>query len=122
MKSIILGIALSLLSLPALASDSIWLLCDNGKLALNLLEHRSANGTGRVTSLNLLLGMNIFSGQLNNTDSGKVYLTSTNGNNGHFKGNVSVNYPQETVYLQGTLYLTDSNLKINSKLHCKRKN
>jgi hypothetical protein len=119
MKSIILGIILSLLSLPAQASDSLWLLCDDGHFVLNLLEHRAADGQGRVTSLSFLLGVNIFSGQLNDTNSGKVILTSIAKDKSNFIGDVSVNYSQETVSLKGILDLTDSRFNINTRLKCK---
>jgi len=104
---------------PVQASDSLWLLCDNSHLALNLLEHRSADGQGRVTSLSLLLGVNIFSGQLNDTNSGKVILKSIAKNKSNFIGYLSVNYSQETVSLKGILDLTDGRFNINTRLKCK---
>jgi len=118
-KSVIIGIMLSFLSLPAMASDSLWLLCDNGNLAMNLLEHRSADGQGRVTSLSLLLGINNFSGQLTNTNSGKVFLTSTPKDENNFIGDVAVNYSQRVISLKGTLNLTGSRFNINTQLKCK---
>jgi hypothetical protein len=118
-KSIILATIFSFSSLPCQASDSLWLLCDNGKLAMNLLEHRSADGQGRVTSLTLLLGMNNLSGQLTNTDSGKVLLTSNPKNKTSFNGNVAVNYSKKVVSLNGILKLSGERFSINTQLQCK---
>jgi hypothetical protein len=119
-KSVIIGIMLSFLSLPALASDSLWLLCDNGSLAMNLLEHRSADGQGRVTSLILLYGVKTFSGELTNTNSGRVFLTSTLKDENNFIGDVTVNYAQRVVSLRGVLELAEERrFSINTQLKCK---
>ena len=118
-KSIVLAIMLTLWSLPAYAADSLWLLCDNSHLAMNLLEHRSADGRGRVTSLNLLLGSNTFAGRLNNTNSGKVLLVSTPKGKNNFNGNVAVDYSKKVIVLKGLLNLNGSRFKVNTQLECK---
>lgn len=106
-------------SLPGQAADSRWLLCDNGNLALNLLEHRSADGQGRATALTLLLGANVFSGQLNNADAGKVILSSLARNQGSFRGDVAVNHQKKLASLNGTLTLSGNLFNIRTQLKCK---
>jgi hypothetical protein len=115
------------LSFPAQASDSTWLLCDNGKLAVNLLEHRDeVHGKigKRTVSIALIFGMNIASGELDNTysgetSSGKIFLTSTPKNQSKFVGNIVVDYQKAVVLLNGTLTLLGSPYPIRTKLQCR---
>jgi hypothetical protein len=119
-KSIALAVTiLGLLNLSCRAADSLWLLCDNGNLAMNLLEHRSADGQGRITSLMLLLGANAFSGQLTDTNSGKVFLDSSPKGKNKFNGSVAINYSKKVVSLNGTLSLGGDRFNINTRLQCK---
>lgn len=118
-KSIVLTTILTLWSLPSQAADSLWLLCDDSHLAMNLLEYRSADGRGRITSLNLLLGRNTFAGRLNNTNSGKVLLVSTPKGKNNFNGNVAVDYSKKVIVLKGLLNLNGSRFKVNTQLECK---
>ena len=118
-KSIALTTILIFWSLPTQAADSLWLLCDNGHLAMNLLEHRSADGRGRITSLSLLFGSNIFSGRLSNTNSGKVLLITTPKVKNNFNGDVVVDYSKKAIVLKGILNLNGSRFKINTQLECK---
>jgi hypothetical protein len=121
------GTMFCLLSLPAQASDSTWLLCDNGKLAVNLLEHRNGvkgNISKRTVSIALIFGMNIATGELDNTyggetSSGKILLTSTPKNQSKFSGNILVNYAKAVVSLNGTLTLSGSPNPIHTQLQCK---
>jgi hypothetical protein len=118
-KSIALTTILTLWSLPTYAADSSWLLCDDSHLAMNLLEHRSADGRGRVTSLSLLVGSNTFAGRLNNTTSAKVLLISTPKGKNNFNGNVAVDYAKKVIVLKGLLNLNGSRFKVNTQLECK---
>jgi hypothetical protein len=118
-KPIVIATILSLWCLPSQAADSLWLLCDDGHLAMNLLEHRSADGKGRVTSLSLLLGSNTFAGRMNNTNSGKVLLVSTPKGKNSFNGNVAVDYSKKAIALKGILNLNGSRFKVNTQLECK---
>jgi hypothetical protein len=121
------GTMVCLLSLPAQASDSTWMLCDNGKLAVNLLEHRNGvqgNISKRTVSIALIFGMNIASGELDNTNggetsSGRIFLTSTPKNHSKFIGNIAVDYAKAVVSLNGTLTLSGSPYQIRTQLQCK---
>ncbi len=121
------GTMVCLLSLPARALDSTWLLCDNGTLAVNLLEHRNGvqgNISKRTVSIALIFGMNIATGELDNTyggetSSGKILLTSTPKNQSKFSGNILVNYAKAVVSLNGTLTLSGSPYPIRTQLQCK---
>jgi hypothetical protein len=118
-KSIGLAIILGLWCLPSQAADSLWLLCDDGHLAVNLLEHRSADGQGRVTALSLLLGNNTLSGQLNNKNSGKVILVGTPKGKNNFNGDVAVDYSKKVIVIKGLLNLNGGRFKVKSQLQCK---
>jgi hypothetical protein len=119
LKLIVLLSTLSSLSLPSQAADSRWLLCDNGKLVLNVLEHRSADGQGRATDLTLLLGSNVFRGQLINTDLDQVILSSPSQDKSSFRGDVAVNHQKKLVSLKGTLNLSGNLFSIRTQLKCK---
>jgi hypothetical protein len=118
-KSIALAIMLGLWCLPSQAADSLWLLCDDGHLAMNLLEHRSADGQGRVTALRLLLGSNTFVGQLTNTNSGKVLLVGTPKGRNNFNGDIAVDYAKKVIGLKGLLNLNGDRFKVKTQLKCK---
>jgi hypothetical protein len=103
------------------------MLCDNGKLAVNLLEHRD-EGHGqlgkRTVSIALIFGMNIATGELDNiysdeTSSGKILLVSTPKNQSKFSGNIVVNYQKAVVSLNGTLTLSGSPNPIHTQLRYK---
>ena len=115
-------VPLTLLSAKGFAADSTWLLCDNGKLAVNLLEHRAADGMGRVTSLLLLLGANLFKGELVNVDAGEVSLQgNAAGAPGEnvFAGNLAVNYATKNLVLKGTLITFGQAFNVDATLKCK---
>ena len=139
MKSIILvtiiGTTIGLLSQNAQAADSLWLLCDNGELAVNLLEHRNGvdgNVQKRAISLTLLKGNNIFSGEIDTTKQNaknprRVSLSSVlKGDQSYFIGNVAIDLdysnPKKVLFLNGNLKFQsepDRMFKINSRLYCK---
>jgi hypothetical protein len=139
LKSIILGTivgtTIGLLSQTAQAADSLWLLCDNGELAVNLLEHRNGvegNVQKRAISLTLLKGNNIFAGELDTTKQNaknprRVSLSSTlKGNKSSFIGNIAIDLdysnPKKVLFLNGDLRLPFNpgrRFKINSQLQCK---
>jgi hypothetical protein len=106
-------------SLNTWASDSTWLLCENGHFAANLVEHRSHDGRGRVTSINLFLGMNLFTGELHDSESGHVFLPSFSKNRDGFTGDVSIDFTKNTFHIKGILRLEDDRYEVNSELACK---
>ncbi|MBP9680826.1 MAG: hypothetical protein KBD76_05440 [Bacteriovorax sp.] len=115
-----LSVALYLLfSFNSSASDSTWLLCDNGHLAANIVEHRSHDGLGRVTSINLILGMNVFNGELHDADSGHVLMPSLSMARSGFAGDVNIDYSKSTFSLKGILRLDNERFVIESELNCK---
>jgi hypothetical protein len=137
LKSIILGTIIGttvgLWSQSVQASDSLWLLCDNGKLAVNLLEHRNGVvGAVQKTALSITLlnGNYVFTGELDTTNQNakkprRVLLSSiVKDDRSRFIGNISIDYlePKMILFLNGNLRLggaPDLNLKINSQLQCK---
>jgi hypothetical protein len=137
LKSIILGSIIAttvgLWSQNVQAADSLWLLCDNGKLVVNLLEHRNGIvGTVQKTALSITLlnGNYVFAGKLDTTNQNaqkprRVTLASVvKGDRSRFIGNISIDYldPKMILFLKGNLRLQgapDLNLKIDSQLQCK---
>jgi hypothetical protein len=131
----IIGTTVGLLSQSAQAADSLWLLCDNGELAVNLLEHRNGvkgNVQKRAISLTLLKGNNIFSGKLDTTKQNakhprRVSLSSIlKGDKSGFIGNMVIDLdysnPKKVLFLNGDLRFQsdpDRRFKINSQLRCK---
>jgi len=119
MKSALFAFVLSLTALNSHAADSTWLLCDNGSLAMNLLEHRNG-ADGRATDLALIYGTHILKGQLIDVDAGPVALDGSEASAVKtFKGSVSVNYVKNTVSLRGVLSLYGSPSRVSAVLKCK---
>jgi hypothetical protein len=128
-KLVILSSLFSFWALPCQAKDSLWLLCDNGKMALNLHEHRA--GLGRAISFSLLFGGYTLTGDLINanqsidqktsevTDYGKVVLRGNPKYPSNFKGEIAVNYTKEVVSLNGVLNLQGERFNIKYQLQCK---
>jgi len=106
--------------LGAQAADSTWLLCDNGVIAVSSVEHRAGDGFNRMTSLSLILGGNIFGGELRGADAGKVSLSGKN--NDGFTGTVSIDYSTNRLMLKGILNMSNSAFNIDSELQCKEMN
>jgi hypothetical protein len=131
----IIGTTIGLLSQTAQAADSLWLLCDNGELAVNLLEHRNGvegNIQKRAISITLLKGNNIFAGKLDTTKQNaknprRVSLSSSlKGDKSGFIGKMAIDLdysnPKKVLFLNGDLrFPSDPNrkFKINSQLQCK---
>ena len=125
-KVLLLGLVGTLVSLAAaFAGDIAWLLGDNGKVAVNVFEHRS--GMGRAIGVTLIYGSFFLQGELHDTNSGKITLVSSDPQpEGRytFTGTISVNYEKSQVTLKGTM--TEGSPahaeieRINSIIKCKR--
>jgi hypothetical protein len=99
--------------------DSTWLLCDNGALVVNSVEHRSGS-EGRETDLVLIIGMHRISGKLVDAE-GFVRLRSQD-NQGKFYGKISINYKTRNLSMRGVLDLEGSMFQIDRKLACRQMN
>ena len=119
MKSLFFALAMTVSALNANAADSTWFLCENGSVVVNSLEHRSANGKGRVTSLTLMVGEHIVQGALDDVDSGLVSFKDSGKNVDGFEGLVSLDYQNNTLSLKGELRLDGEPIALNSSLKCK---
>jgi hypothetical protein len=137
LKSILLGsiivTTVGLWSQSVQAGDSLWLLCDNGELAVNLLEHQDGMVGAvqkRALTITLLKGNYVFNGKLDTSNQNaqkprRVTLTSIEkGDRSRFVGNISIDYldPKMVLFLKGNLRLRgapDINFKIDSQLQCK---
>lgn len=120
MKTVIFSAIIAVLSSSAWAADSTWYLCDNGTLAVNLLEHRAANGNGRAFSVALMFGANLVQGEVDAGDdnSGTANITSSKNS---FSGTISLGQePGPNVIVDGTLTLSGQSKDISvNVLGCK---
>jgi hypothetical protein len=109
------------ISIPkaAHASDSEWLLCDDGSLALNLFEHRAADGMNREADLKLLLGDHLLLAVLKNVDSGPVNMKSPTVPTDAFAGKITIDYAKNKVTLKGKLTLNGQASDLKTSLACK---
>ena len=124
MRWIVIAFLVGLSSLNVFGSDSTWLLCDNGGAVFNSVEHRSADGTGRETSIQMLIGVNILQGQLIYTssgdmDSGTVKLIGPDKSELNFTGEMTFDYSGNVVVVNGKLNEGDVSVAINAKMKCK---
>lgn len=119
MKTALLALILSVSAISAQAADSTWLLCDNGSLAVNALEHRNGPD-GRATDLALIYGTHILKGQLINADRGTVLLDGSETDaEKTYRGTVAVDYKKNTIALRGTLSLYNTPIAVKAVLKCK---
>ena len=109
-------IFLCLLAGSAQAADSKWLLCDDGGLALNILEHRNEGDHGLI-DLALIYGNHVLLGELKGNE-GDVILKG--GNKKRFKGHVKITYADRVVTVNGSLLLSgELSSPVNAQLKCK---
>ena len=117
-SAICFGILASSISAPAFARDSLWLLCDDGKLVVNVLEHRDGPDS-RASSLNLILGAHVFSGEKKDSAKGRLVLRGSTDKNDIFNGNIDIDFISRTLKIQGDLTIFGSQHPIQSELQCK---
>jgi hypothetical protein len=124
-KAAVLAIVCSaLFASIAFARDSTWMLGDNGKIALNTLEHRSGSG-GRVTEVTLIFGMHLLRGKLVDTDSGPITLKEAGSSKYSytFGGTIGVDYQTNKMTVKGKIMAgSDEISNINSTFRGKQLN
>jgi hypothetical protein len=119
MKFLLSSLCLAALSSSvAEARDSTWLLCSNGGLALNVLEHREGVDS-RASELTLIYGAHVYQGQLLGTEAGSVLLSSYSSRNSSFRGNVALNFMSKTAVVRGSLSINGETFTIRERLSCK---
>lgn len=98
---------ISTIASNAFAQDSRWLLCKNDRLALNIFEHRAADGQHRDTSLALIHGGYVLLGEVPNHLSGNVALVRLGDPKTTYWGQINIDFPNDKVTLTGTLKLNN---------------
>lgn len=94
--------ALAAFTVSTKAADSTWLLGDNGKVAVNSLEHR-LGASGRGTDVTLIIGSHLLKGSLVNRDSGKITLKETGRDGYTFEGTIAIDYQNSQTTLKGRI-------------------
>lgn len=123
MKRITAIVALSLfLCSLSDAKDSLWGLGDNGRIAINFLEHRS-EATSRVIDVTLILGNWFVAGRIREPNDARVEDTpiSLSAKNASFEGTISVKFGSDKseVKLKGKLTLGPSAFTLDESVDCK---
>jgi hypothetical protein len=118
--SIIVILVGMLISVSAFAKDSVWLLGNDDKVAVNILEHR-VGSDDRAAEITLIMGSWLLTGQVKDTGQGytnpaPVTLTTKNGT---FKGTISIDFEKTKVTLKGKLTLDDEPFTLNELIPCK---
>jgi hypothetical protein len=121
MRIFLLGIIAGLLiPVSSYAKDSVWILGNNNKVAINVFEHR-VGAEHRAAEVTLIMGSWFLNGQLK--DSGQGYANPTPINlttkSGSFKGTISVDFAKNKVTLKGTLTLDGEPIPLNEVIPCK---
>lgn len=124
MKWILAVVVVGLSAVNAFSADSTWFLCDNGAAVFNTVEHRSADGMGRETSIQMLIGVNVLQGLLvytssGDVDSGTVKLIGPEKSELSFTGGMTFDYSENVVLVNGNLNEGDVAVPINAKMKCK---
>jgi len=127
MKAIALA-TFTLFAFNTWAADSTWLLCNDGKLALNVFEHRDANGTDRDTELTMIYGMHVYTATMSSDDPSSapdkngfqaIWINGPHEDQDYFSGQIKIDYQADTVMMKGTALFDGSQTQINDLLHCK---
>jgi hypothetical protein len=90
------------------AADSLWLLCNNNGLALNLYEDLET----KKTDLTLILGMHQFTGTLKKE-------VNLQGKTGRFKGAIVPTTNNNMVAVNGLLIFGKESHPVNALLTCR---
>ena len=119
MKTLFALLALATFSTTAAeARDSTWLLCDNGGLVLNVLEHR-VSIDDRTSELTLIYGSHVYEGFLFGTYEGEIKLTSARSKGSMFDGRLALDFAKNTATIRGDLFINGEKFAISEKLPCK---
>jgi hypothetical protein len=123
MKRIVVTIAVNLfLCCFANAKDSLWGLGDNGKIAINLFEHRSS-GSSRLIDVTLIMGGWFLAGSVKEPSDGHVEDRPIRlaAKNASFEGTISVKFGEDTseIKLKGKLTLGHSPFALDESIDCK---
>lgn len=124
MKFLVCTFLIGFVSIQAISADSTWLLCDNGAAVFNSVEHRSSDGAGRETSIQMLIGVNVLQGLLvysnyGDIDSGTVSLIGSEKSELSFAGAVTFDYTEKVVLVTGKLNEGSAAVSFNAKMKCK---
>jgi len=121
MKTSIIAILVGMLmAASAFAKDSVWILGNNNKVAINVFEHR-VGADQRAAEVTLIMGSWFLNGQLKDRGQGyanpaPITLTTKSGS---FKGTISVDFSTNKVTLKGTLTLDGEPIPLNEVISCK---
>ena len=118
MKALFALLALAAFSPSAEARDSTWLLCDNGGLVLNVLEHR-VSIDDRTSELTLIYGAHVYEGQLFGVYEGDIKLTSRHSKDSKFDGQLVLNFAKKEALISGNLFINGEKFAISDRLPCK---
>lgn len=121
MKICFVGIIASLLMLvSSFAKDSVWVLGNNQKVAINVFEHR-VGADKRAAEITLIIGSWFLSGQVK--DSGQGYANpapvTLKTKDATFKGTISVDFSKNKVTLKGKLTLIGQPFDLNETMSVK---
>jgi len=130
MKALLIAAAL-LASSSAMAKDSMWMLCSNQEIAVNVFEHRGQDGSSRDTRINVIYGENDYTGVFNDADPSfaanaqgfqNIYVNGAAEDSEFFTGQIKIDYEAGSVVLKGNLFFLDDKIPmpIDAKLNCKK--
>lgn len=112
LKKLLLILSLLGTAVGAKASDSQWLLCDDGDLVLNVFNHR-AGAKDRNIDITLIFGQYQLVGILGTEE------VTLQGKTGKFKGRIVLTDHSRSVTVNGLLYLDGGSNPVNALLTCK---
>ena len=104
----------------AAAGDSSWVLCENGSLVVNALEHRAENST-RSVSYAMIFGARVLKGELHESKTRVVLVEDPRARTrSYFKGALEMPGDMSQVRVKGVLVLDGVQVKqIDESLSCK---
>ena len=121
---IVVGLT-AIASQATLAKDSLWMLGDDGDIAVSTFEHRNERGDGRDTEVTLIFGMHTLQGTLHDADSGKIRLAEIGPNKAIYVFTGTVSVPNSAlqaklIHVAGVLdFGTAGNRNLDTSFPCK---
>lgn len=106
----------------AQARDSLWLLCEDGEIAVSVVERRAPSGADRETDFRLLYGAHSFRATLPDSYTDKVNMKSDSSRSLRFVGLVTADFSKSRVTLKGSFVDGADKTAIDRVLSCKELN
>lgn len=125
----VFALLITTFSINTWAADSSWLVCNDGKVVVNVFDHRAADGVNRETNLTLIYGQFVYQAVMSSDDPSSqpdkdgfqaIYINGPGEDQQFYTGTIKIDYSKNTMALKGQGFFGVSNpLKFDTTLPCR---